>query len=730
MARHALVSRLSRPVPLIAFLVILTALTAVAHSALRAGQGVQAQYTTPARWGTETHNRIDREISTAGVARAWRELTPEAFRVVWTGYLVIPETAKYTFATTSDDGSTLEIDGFQVVDNGGNHVPLTKSGEIRLPQGAHTFRLEYFQAGGGYEIGWQWARVGTPLTPVPAWATWTRPVGLARTVGVRIFSLLTLLSSTALIAIAIWAFWQRRRWTWRTLEPDWALLLILALGAWFRFQYIGLPLADAHGWRQIFNADVARNFTEQSLNILYPRVNWGGAGDPVVSMEFPLLQWIAAVFFRQFGELELICRLLSIAFSLATICGLYGLANAAWGRPVARGAAFLFAISPSAIFFGRAFISDTPMVCFSVFGVWGFAAYLLQGKRGAVVWGAAAAALACMTKLPAVVLFAPIAWLAWQTRGFGLVRDRVFLAGFATALLMTAAWYYHADVLFHRTGLGVAIFHGVGGYSPDIMEGSGTVTLVSSWNTLHQLRDPEFYWTLADRFWRLHFTPLGTIVILFTAAFLWRLPNRRFVDIWFASVLLFILAAAEGNRWHEFYQLPILLPAALYFGLGARPLFDGRLLGSFAPLKIGVAVSAALLTIVAFRSFNYSRAVPELFRPNNLRVHPMRVGTMLQRLTPPDALLITTEYSRFGGNSPVLLHYARRRGWSFDAGSITPAVIERLRTRYGARYFVSLNWGDIERLQPDVVAYLKKYVDIPVAAIDTRLYELSDPPAR
>ena len=586
MARDALVSRLSKPVPLLAILVVLTALAAVAHSTLGDGQGVQAQYTTPAAWGTETHTRIDREISTTGVARAWRELTPEAFRIVWTGYVVIPTSGTYTFATTSDDGSTLTIDGFQVVDNGGNHVPLTRSGEIRLPRGPHAFTLEYFQSGGGYEIGWQWAREGAALAPVPAWATWTRPVGRARAVAGRILGPLMLVSSAALTSVAIWTIWRRRRWTWRDLQPDWALLLILALGGYFRFQYIELPLADAHGWRQIFNADVARNFAEQSLNILYPRVNWGGAGDPVVSMEFPLLQWIAAVLFRQFGEREIICRLLSIGFSLATIAGLYGLANAVWGRAVARGAAFLFAISPSAIFFGRAFISDTPMVCFSVFGVWGFAAYLLHGKRHAIVWGAAAAALACMTKLPAVVIFAPIVWLAWQTRGFGLVRDRVFLAGFGTAFLMTAAWYYHADVLFHRTGLGVAIFHGVGGYSQDVMEGSGTVTLVSSWNTLHQLRDPEFYWTLADRFWKLHFTPLGTIVILFTAAVLWRLPNRRFVDAWFAGVLLFILAAAEGNRWHEFYQLPILLPAALYFGLGARPLFDGRFLAGLAPLRI------------------------------------------------------------------------------------------------------------------------------------------------
>ena len=634
MARHALVSRLSRPVPLLVILALLTTLAAVSRARLSAGQGIQAQYLDARGVGTDTHTRTNREISTAVVERAWRGLTPETFRVVWTGYVLIPETGTYTFATRSDDGSTLTINGFHVVDNGGNHVPLTKSGEIRLPRGPHGFTLEYFQSGGGWEIGWQWARKGAALRPVPAWATWTRPPGRARPMRSA--------SRTGHPAVVSGAggrrdlgVWRRRRRTWRELQPDWPLLLILALGAWFRFQYIELPLADAHGWRQIFNADVARNFSEQSLNILYPRVNWGGAGDPVVSMEFPLLQWITAVLFRQFGEREIVCRLVSIVFSLATVAGLYGLANAVWGRAVARGAAFLFAISPSAIFFGRAFFSDTAMVCFSVFGVWGFASYLLHGRRPAIAWGAAAAALACMTKLPAVVIFAPIAWLAWQTRGVGLVRDRIFLAGFATAFVFTAAWYCHADVLFHRTGLGVAIFHGVGGYSPDVMEGAGTVTLVSSWNTMVNLRDPEFYRTLAGRFWKLHFTPIGTVVVLFTAAVLWRLPHRRFVDVWFASVVLFVLAAAEGNRWHEFYQLPILLPAALYFGLGARPLFDGRFLGSLAPLRIGVAISAAVLVLAAFKSFDYSRAVPELFRPNTLRVHPMRVGAMLQRLTPP-----------------------------------------------------------------------------------------------
>lgn len=722
--RQALVSRLSRPVPLLILLGVITIASVTARGWLSADQGVRAQYAAPALWGTETYNRVDRTITTAAVERAWQSQPPDTFNVVWTGYVVIPDSGTYTFATTSDDGSTLVIDGFRVVDNGGNHVPLTKSGQIRLARGAHIFRLEFSQNGGGFAIDWQWAREGAELSTVPEWAMWTRSVGGARTIAIRVLGPLAAIALVAFLLVAIWGLWESRRQTWLNVRPDWVLLLILAFGAWFRLHYIEVPMADAHGWRQIFNADVARNFTEQSLNIFYPRVNWGGAGDSVVSMEFPLLQWIAALLFREFGEHDIICRLVAMVFSMATIAGIYGLANTVWDRTVARGAAFLLAVSPSMIFFGRAFISDTPMVCFSVFGVWGFVKYLLKDHRGAVAWGAVAAALACMTKLPAVVLFAPIVWMSWQTRGFALLRDRVLLAGLATVFLLTAAWYYHADVLFHRTGLGVAIFHGVGGYSPDVMEGSGTVTLVSSWNTMHQLRDPEFYRTLLERFWKLHFTPVGSIVILFSAFVLWRMPNRRFVDAWFLGALTFILVAAEGNRWHEFYQLPILLPAALYFGLGARPMFDVGLLSRLAPFGIGVAASTALLGMVALRSFESSRVVPELFRPNNLRVHPINVGTRLQRLTPPGALLITTEYAKFGGNSPVLLYYARRQGWSFDAGSITPAVIERLRTRYGARYFVSVNWSDIEQMQPAVVTYLKGFRDIPVDAHDTRLYEL------
>src|SRR3989442_2904263 len=215
------------------------------------------------------------------------------------------------------------------------------------------------------------------------------------------------------------------------LRPDTALVLILLFGTLLRAQYLDLPMAEAHRWREVFNADIARNFAERSMNIFYPQVNWGGAADPYVGMEFPLMHWIVALTYGVFGENAMFGRLVSMVFSVATIWAIFALGSHLFGMAVGRAAAFLMAISPSAVFFGRFFITDTPMLFFSVVAVLAWVVYLDTGATAAAITGAVSAALAFLVKIPAVIVLAPIAWAAWEARGWSALKDRRLVLAFS-----------------------------------------------------------------------------------------------------------------------------------------------------------------------------------------------------------------------------------------------------------------------------------------------------------
>jgi hypothetical protein len=88
--------------------------------------------------------------------------------ITFDGYIYAPTDGKYTFFTTSDDGSMFYIGDQVIVDNDGLHGDQEASGYIWLKAGKHKFTLMYFQGGGGFDVSLSWQGPGISKQLVPA----------------------------------------------------------------------------------------------------------------------------------------------------------------------------------------------------------------------------------------------------------------------------------------------------------------------------------------------------------------------------------------------------------------------------------------------------------------------------------------------------------------------------------------------------------------------------------
>jgi hypothetical protein len=176
-----------------------------------AGDGLGAEYYSNPSWeGRPSQSGTDRDQSTSAIWRRWKALPPEGFSVRWTGYLTVPRSGSYVFATTSDDGSSLYIDDRIVVDNGGSHVSMTHTGRVHLAEGSHRIRLDYSQQGGAWAFEWSWARGDGIARAVPTWALSQRLpraqfVAVARALDGGLWGLTILI-----LVVAAWNIWLAR----------------------------------------------------------------------------------------------------------------------------------------------------------------------------------------------------------------------------------------------------------------------------------------------------------------------------------------------------------------------------------------------------------------------------------------------------------------------------------------------------------------------------------------
>ena len=127
--------------------------------------GFKAEYFTNRNLqGEPALVRVDAKINLQGPRRPARNFPRTDFSVRWTTKLTVPESGKYSFTFTSDDGCRVFLDGKALIDHWVETAAMPITVETQLTAGkTYDLRIEYFQAAGDFTAQLNWQPPGKSL---------------------------------------------------------------------------------------------------------------------------------------------------------------------------------------------------------------------------------------------------------------------------------------------------------------------------------------------------------------------------------------------------------------------------------------------------------------------------------------------------------------------------------------------------------------------------------------
>lgn len=464
-----------------------------------------------------------------------------------------------------------------------------------------------------------------------------------------------------------------------------SIYVILPLAFITRLLHITYPVTGWHSWRQSDTASLARNFFESGHNILFPQINWGGGGTGFVESEFQLYTFTVSLLYEIFGADDMIGRLLSVCFSVLTVLGIYLLVKKIMDERTALWSAFIYAILPLNIFYGRAFMPDAFMLMCTVYAIYFISEWLDKNKGAYFVLAWLFASTAILLKLPTLYIGLPLLYLSYHKYGLALFR-RVSLYILALLIIVPVIlWYYHAHQLLVNGGSSFGIWT----YGQD------------KWGTFALLADPSwyndiFFKSIAER----HLTYAGFILAAWGLFIKRKFEKENLFDVWLIAVLIFIFIAAQAHRAQEYYTLPISIPLSVFIAkVLAGNLNRGMLQADVFSKRVSAYFVTACLVLICVLS---CMRITRFYNGESFDAPAILMGKEIQTVTTPGDKIITVS----NGN-PVYLYHARRFGWAPATGQIDSAYIAE-RKKEGAKIIAAEKNVFMESNSADKIDYLLK----------------------
>jgi 4-amino-4-deoxy-L-arabinose transferase-like glycosyltransferase len=445
----------------------------------------------------------------------------------------------------------------------------------------------------------------------------------------------------------------------RAIDPVYWVLLFFGI-----VHLVGItdpPLEMAHSWRQSFTAMVTRNYVENGMDWLHPRIDMAGEKSGIVGAEFPLFNYLSMLLSRCFGYQHWYGRLVNLTVVLWGAYHFYQLLLNRFSKRVAFYSVVVL-LSSSWFTFSRKIMPDTFSVSLVLVGMrYGFE-YWRTGRWFHWLWAVVFIALGVLSKIPAMSLLA-VAGILLLVKTDNKRRVAGVILGSVIAVVPSIWWYFSWVPHLNAT-------YGYHLYFPKgLLEGWHEI------KPLWRLLLEKFYFTSYYSFLALLMGVLG----------LWAIICRKLKleAMALATITLvfgvFILKTGAVFPQHTYYSIPFIPVMALLAGLG----LDFLSMRYHAVKGFGFqknTVGHALLFLLLFEAIS-NQIHDHFIKPSEQ--YKLSLETEIAAVIPMDAKVVLVSSA-----SPQELFLLHRKGWTiFPEQLLGHNSVENYR-KLGAAYVV------------------------------------------
>lgn len=444
------------------------------------------------------------------------------------------------------------------------------------------------------------------------------------------------------------------------------------------------PLEVSHNWRQTTVTMVARNFSEEGANLLYPKIDIAGEKSGITGMEFPVLNYLIYLVSFLFGYEHWYGRLINLIVSSFGIWYFYRLIKKYFKEDIAFNASIvlLFSIWYT---YSRKIMPDTFSMSLMIAGLYYALNYLDEGKTKDLIPAFLLVIIGTLAKLPSAYLLTLLA-LPYLSRNFQLNR-KLWLGSLLGIGLIFPLWFYFKWVPYLETTFG--FHHFFMGKSM----ATGTKELIQHWpETLSKFYD------IAIKYIAFAFLLWG----LFKAI---RTKETLLLRIFFIGFIGFLPIMLKGGftfYHHSYYIIPFVPVMALMSAYGIS-------------LLPSVRWTTIVLVAIGLEGF-FNHLDDFRIKPVNKAV--LQLEPIMDVISQPKDLVAINS-----GAFPTPMYFAHRKGWvEFNDQLSKSHYIDSL-SQLGLRHIIIMKrtFGDSMHVNSYKHQWFLRYRDInfDIYSIDT-----------